>query len=461
MVGEYQIKRHRMEGYQSDAVPVTNKGAAVFNILCKNSQSSPQLKSARPDIFKLNVDCFERIFEWLSLTELLNFRRTCKRMNQVVNYYIKLNYPKVLRLSIYNDRLLSKCCYTRLNYFDWIKHLYIATYRLTYTQIKSIRYILNQIETLKLSWSEINGDLYEALLQYCPRLKYLGIGTCTLPDAIIGTGNKWLLRQYPTLEHFELENEWIYNTEESFETEDLLIFFKNNPNIRIFSTDSGLFLKICKQMTETTINFDRLDIHMKDFSPDNFDLICELINELHKHGNYNKLHLYIKHDCHYWEHAQHLWSLCNLEKLNIHAAYLLPYGFPTTKVESLTTLSIRFGFCESNSLKLMAENFVNLTRVEIHYAELNDIIPFICHAPKLQQISIKKFFINHQSELLESKDFLALNENRMKLHRARKVTIYVDEQSFLKLKWTSKLKCSLIELKQIDSCKVDHEFYWS
>ena len=38
-----------------------------------------------PKMFKLNVDCFEHLFEWLSLKELLVFRRTCKRMKAVVD----------------------------------------------------------------------------------------------------------------------------------------------------------------------------------------------------------------------------------------------------------------------------------------------------------------------------------------------------------------------------------------
>lgn len=447
-----QRKRLKKTEEHKSIIDVTQQSTTNTKAIVGTSASAPQ-------IFKLNVDCFECVFEWLSLTELLTFRRTCKRMKQVVNYYIKLNYPKSLRLSIYNDRLLSKCCYARLNYFEWIKHLYISTYRLTNPQIASIKYILNELETLKLSWAEIYGDFYEVLLKYCPRLKYLGVGTCTLPKAVIGTGNQWLLRQYPSLEHFEIENESLYTTEETIECEELLVFFQQNPNIRIFSLDSELFLKICNQMLDSNIKFDRLDIHIKDALYSDFGAICKLANELFKHDFYKQLHLYIKHDYHFWEQAQHLWALCNLEKLHLHSAYFLPYNFPRATVESIKELSIGFGFCESNSLKLMAQNFNSLTRLEMRYAKLSDVVPFICHAPKLQRININKLFINRAEEL-KIDDFIALNEERKKLHCGRKVTIYIDEESFLKLKWTTKLNCSLLELKRIESCKVDHLFYW-
>lgn len=447
-----QRKRLKTTEEHKSIIDVTQQCATKTKAIVGASTTAPQ-------IFKLNVDCFECIFEWLSLTELLTFRRTCKRMKQVVNYYIKLNYPKSLRLSIYNDRLLSKCCYARLNYFEWIKHLYISTYRLTNPQIESIKYILNELETLKLSWAEIYGDFYEVLLKYCPRLKYLGVGTCTLPKALIGTGNQWLLRHYPSLEHFEIENESLHTTEQTIECDNLLVFFQQNPNIRIFSLDSELFLKLCSQMMDSNIKFDRLDIHIKDALYSDFGAICQLANELYKHDFYKQLHLYIKHDYHFWEQAQHLWALQNLEKLHIHSAYFLPNNFPRATVESIKELSIGFGFCESNSLKSMAQHFNSLNRLEFRYAKLSDVVPFICHAPKLQRININKLFIN-RAEDLKIEDFIALNEQRKKLCSARKVTIYIDEESFLKLKWTTILKCSLLELKRIESCIVDHLFYW-
>lgn len=43
-------------------------------------------------IFKLNDDCFGRIFEWFSLYDLKKLRQTCKRMKKIADYYIKLNY---------------------------------------------------------------------------------------------------------------------------------------------------------------------------------------------------------------------------------------------------------------------------------------------------------------------------------------------------------------------------------
>lgn len=59
-------------------------------------------------------------------------------------------------------------------------------------------------------------------------------------------------------------------------------------------------------------------------------------------------------------------------------------------------------------------------------------------------------------------DFDTLNDERKKLARARKVTIYIDEEIFLKLKWTGKLlSYDPIKLKRIESCELDHLFEWT
>lgn len=53
----------------------------------------PSLPNAeRPRIFKLNIDCFDEIFDYLSTEDLLGIGQTCKTMQQVVGEYFKKNY---------------------------------------------------------------------------------------------------------------------------------------------------------------------------------------------------------------------------------------------------------------------------------------------------------------------------------------------------------------------------------
>lgn len=111
-------KDHQLvEGDQSD-------GASANTIVVGTSTSTNE--SSVTQLFKLNVDCFEHLFEWFSLAELLIFRSTCKRMKAVANYYIKLNYPQLLCFEMNNSNVVD-LCHSRINYFEWIRHLHIWT----------------------------------------------------------------------------------------------------------------------------------------------------------------------------------------------------------------------------------------------------------------------------------------------------------------------------------------------
>lgn len=108
-------------------------------------------------LFKLNHDCLECVFEWLSLAELLTIRRTCKQMKQMIDFYIKLNYPQVVRSSIYTNRRLLELGEAQLDCFQWINHLYISRLELSGTHTESIKYILYQLESLELHLVKIDG----------------------------------------------------------------------------------------------------------------------------------------------------------------------------------------------------------------------------------------------------------------------------------------------------------------
>lgn len=363
----------------------TNKEESVVGVVGSTWNDDEQT-----NIFELNAaDCFEHLFEWLSLRDLLTIRRTCKRMKSVVDSYIKTNYPQLLRLNIFNRQKLLEFCQTRLNYFEWIKHLSIWTVDLTDAQIDGIKYVLNQLESLELREVEIAGDFYECLLKYCPRLKYLAVRTETAPQTIIGTSNEWLLCRYPTLKHIAIES-WSPLDEPLQCATELLTFFQQNPNIRIFSTNSA-FLAMCHRfMLDSNIKFDRLDICMNK----NLKFNWNLANDFYQRGFYKQLHLYSNQEEFFQD--QSLSAFCNLEKLHL---FSLPEGFPIPVVESITDLSIGgFYLLPSEFPKLFATNFINLRRIDIQHAHLRDIRTFVCHSAKLREIKIWKLLVDKPDE---------------------------------------------------------------
>ena len=46
-----------------------------------------------PSIFKLNVDCFEKLFDYLGKEDVHAFGQTCKRMLRVAGHYYRQDMP--------------------------------------------------------------------------------------------------------------------------------------------------------------------------------------------------------------------------------------------------------------------------------------------------------------------------------------------------------------------------------
>lgn len=445
-----------------------NQSCSSNAVVDTSNTNQSSLSPPQPQMFKLNVDCFEHLFEWLSLKELLEFRRTCQRMKKVVDYYIKLNYPHLLRFNIFNRRCFLDMLneHEHLNYFKWTKQLSIENVKLTGAAIESIKYVLNGLEELKLNGVHIDGDFYDVILKHCPLLRHLNVTTNNRhhPGTIIGTGNDWLHRQYPMLEHFEMHI-GIDHEEPSMEppqyTTELLAFFQQNQKIRIFSTDSGLIEKCQRLLLKSGLKFDRLDIYMDH----RLHLVCNLANILYENKFYKHLHLYNNQNHLIRNEEHHLSAFNELEKLHL---YDLPEDRPMPVVESIKELSIGWidylpmgaqpmGNIQMNILKMVAENFTNLRRVDMQAVYMRDIWSFVCHAPKLQQIRVVMIVRNDKPTV---GDFIAMNEKRKKLVGARKVKILVDEQLFLEFKWANKINFSLIELKRTDMCYLNRNYHW-
>lgn len=424
-----------MSSKEYQLVEISQSGSFNSIVVASINESS-----SATHLFKLNVDCFENLFEWLSFYELLAFRHTCKRMKAVVDYYIKLNYPQLLCFEIEKVEDLQ---HLRPNHFEWVRHLSVWNIELDDTKIDGIKYILNQLEILKLIRVEIPGDFYEVLLKHCPRLKSLGVRPKELPvTTIIGTGNEWLQRHYPTLEHFEIDTR-LKCTEPFQFASNLLGFFQQNPGIRRLSSDSE-FLLMCRQsLLDSKLNFDQLDLNCR------YDLsdISNLMNDLHQRNFYKRLHLYSDPESISIDQAENLLAFQSLQKLHLNIWPRENFSIPKTM--NMKELSIgTHGVIELDSIHQMAVKFTNIRRIYIPFGYLR---AFICGALKLQEI----FIWGSQAEELTVNDCVVLNKERCKIAPSHQVKIYIDEKNFLKLKWTNKINFSCIEIKRCNSRETD------
>lgn len=59
-----------------------------------------------PKLFKLNLDCFDELFDYLSLQDLYSVVKTCKRMQIVTGDYFRRNYSAA-KIYLTNDGLYT------------------------------------------------------------------------------------------------------------------------------------------------------------------------------------------------------------------------------------------------------------------------------------------------------------------------------------------------------------------
>lgn len=82
---------------ESGTTPKKQKLAEMSVFLNYDATQAVQAMTNPPSIsvrgiFRLNTDCFDEIFDYLSAEDLLSFGQTCKTMQNVVGNYFKSNY---------------------------------------------------------------------------------------------------------------------------------------------------------------------------------------------------------------------------------------------------------------------------------------------------------------------------------------------------------------------------------
>lgn len=419
-----------------------------------------------PDIFKLNVDCYHEIFDWLSQSDIIALGKTCKRLQRVAGSFFRENYGiKVARGENNGIYVLSQ----RSNVFSqYIRNISISGNRLgAYNFVGScctnstknlrfygtlpdggfecIKNVLKGIEILEMNECIIKGEFYENYFKYCPNVRSLSVSRSDrIKDKriIIGSGNEWLFKKYPNLEKFELIDCC------ELKQNELVTFLEQNPNIKNFSTDSKTLWECRHSLLGSSVKLDRLAIDIcqsKIIDSNNQsislgDSMYELLAELHEHGIYKRLCLYLD-----FVHQQDLQKMFLLSSLEMVCGDILQINKP---MPNLKILGVCYGD-EIINMEKLPNILSNLERIYFARVTFDCILPFICHSVKLKQIKIKN--LNDENRFM-SINLAKLNNEREKLPGARKLLIFVKEEDYLTMKWTkNNLKFNLIEIRRFES----------
>lgn len=252
-------------------------------------------QSPNSPMLKLDIDCFEELFEWLPLKDLRALRRTCKRLKNVTDYYIRQNYgPKkrgFRRLKAYSDDI-KKIAEMNPDHKKFINKIWtLSDEKLIKRKIDDLKPILNQVTKIEMRFWEDETDYHGIFLKHCSNLKCLCIFGIK-GNNLMGNGCKWLQRKYPTLERLILLNTHIYYEDERNEIRELRTFFELNSNVRTFSTTLQFLWGNRLWLRGANIKLDQLEIQGDGFLK--LDPYFDFVNELHCQGFYKRLHFYGK-----------------------------------------------------------------------------------------------------------------------------------------------------------------------
>lgn len=311
-------------------------------------------------------------------------------------------------------------------------------------QFNELRDMLAGVESVKLGRGQVAGEFYEDFLKHCKNLKFLSISNI-YGNSLIGTGNEWLLRQYPSLERIELkEAHIIYNLGFSMEIGPIGMFFELNPNIQTLSISAQLLKHCTNSLNGANIKLDHLIVYCN--YPHDIQQVFHLLNELYQHGFYRRLSL----DGAFYalEGGSHrLMLVHNLGKISITYIDRFDSNIAWRPLKNLKALNI--GYVDSHvDLNTLAKSLINVERIHITKGSFNNVLAFIRHSAKVKQIRIDHF-TNGQHFNLDIHELHVLKAERAKLIGAHKTTIFIKDEYYIAMKSkTNRYKFNLISINR-------------
>lgn len=420
-------------------------------------------------IFKLDVDCLHEILDYLSQNDIIAISQTCKRLQRVAGDFFRTNYiakmargendgiyissiksnaicQYIQKISIKGDQLkayqfVGENCTSSIKYFRVYGALPDGGFEL-------LKELLKTVEVFEFNECFIEGEFFENCLKYCQNIKTLSVTRSDRirdKSIIIGSGNEWLLQKFPKLQNFELTESY------KLKTNELKVFFEQNPNIKNFSTDSRTLWENRSSFMDSNAKLEKLTVDvyqtktfdLNDHPISMIDCIYYLLYELYKRDFYRRLQFFMI-----------FISPENVEKLiSLHGIEMI-CGDVVRFDKTLTHVNMISIWCGDEILNLndLPSKLPNLEKAGFAKISFKNILPFIRQSPKLRKFKIKLFL----DKDLVSIDLILLNKEREKLVGARNLIIYVEESIYLATKWKfGTTNFNLIELRRSHAMEWD------
>lgn len=413
------------------------------------NQRSSIAEQQNAELFKLNNDCLEDVFKWLSLADLYALSQTCDEMKQIAGTYFQKKYKNaridvkpcgiylagkningfsefIEKIRIYDRGINAPFQYIKAKCNKELKNIFFDCVIFDAHKIECIKGSLRKVEIIHLSECQFktNIDLYNNLLRFCPNLKHLNI------EKLTGGGSGWQRQTYSKLEHFSFFPGQIETNHE------LGTFFKKNASIKTIETFATVFQHNWHLFAEISNNLDELKLTFYS-KEEEVLIINQCLVKMHEKGIYKRLYLstYSK------SMIEHMSSLPSLHGLQVQ-----PY-FDVSSLITLRELDIFHDKATVEEFEIVATKLVNLEKLSFCNASSINILPFVRHSAQLREINIK-FFDDDPTAVF---NLTNLNKHRLKLNGARKLVIYVNEVCFLatlRIRTFTNKNLDLVEVKR-------------
>lgn len=388
---------------------------------------------------RLDIDSLYEVLDFLPLKSLCALNKTCKSLRHTTKRYFLWKYPSqdfsVGDEFIYNANHIE--CFgdvvQELELFDSSekdfeftgininKHLRQIEFTRTYKEdnkigkqhIDSIANILENIKNVRAINCDF-GNNFEYLLDQCKNIEHFSFKI----DKDLST-TKFQFEKYPTLRNIEI------HFQAKAKIPDAMTMIKEQ-NVKLVE----LVLLFRKEHNSFMVD------------------VFNDLNLMYEKGCFKRLYLMFEKKAMLTEHIDKLISVGGLEgftcsytintKVDNHIA-------DVSKLQKIKFLNINALLENADQL---AQELQQLDELEISDISMDALISFVCYSPTLKRFHIGKIRGNNTNF-----DAIILNGYRSMLEYAHKLVIYVPEEKFIKLKWSSTtMDTNLIEIKRIESC---------
>lgn len=402
---------------------------------------------------KVNVDCWEKIFDYLSLSDIISMSSTCLRMQKIGGRYFRENFhgyecnlkESSLHSDTFNDDRIELERDDFVRFIDTVRvsrdfqylqrfsnknllrsltTLCLDSVDINQNEIHGLTNVLNNIETIEI-WDAKDNAMGQFLVS-CPKLKCLRIGMLNFYSN--SAENSIFQHVYPMLTDFQCNNF------KGTSSETITSFLDRNSGIKNLRIRFEDLNKIHFEETRIRLESLSIDVYTTDIDATAF---ANRLKELHANGYFKTLRICetnSDYDDEIFINA--MASFSALEALHIgelkanvcHLIHLKELHIQCTVTDFDNMIDCIPHF------EVIAKTLINLERLWIN-CTIRGFLPFLRYSKKLK---LAIWNNNDDGIDVDTLNLFDLNEERRMSGIKRKIQIGFFEGMYLAMKRKTK-----------------------